>query len=507
MYVHRVCGPSQAASGVAPLGFSRPIFSLICRVVPPSFSSARFASASCPAPPSEGPSTRDRGFITAERNRRDRAGALEKGTSDHQCADCVRQKERMRCWPPNRRLLVLRRRGEAPAALSPVLSASAACLNQSRWLPSGTSRSSCVSLVSARCFWPSISASQSCLVCPSVVWGKAPFVPAAAVESRGVCTVAGAVSSAQTLTQQLPPLAPARSSSSSVLASVASRGHLRLACAFYLKRDARSAPLTLKVSEEPQSASNASDSRDRRAAATRRSALPDFAQVFSPRDASSPAVSSPSSLGSSSGSADGPGARLSVAGEASSAGSPASAEKAAAAAERASARGVGQPAPRRRSPHAGRGQPPLVAVTEAASQRIRAIVEEYNARIDDARAAAVVGDDDREEATAEEARAAKAPRAVGIRIGLEKRGCSGLSYTIDVATQAPALPTPAGRSAAWLADEVLDTPGGKLVVASDAVMFLVGTEVDFVDTELERKFVFKNPNEKQSCGCGKSFMA
>ncbi|KEP65270.1 UNVERIFIED_CONTAM: iron-sulfur cluster protein ISCA [Hammondia hammondi] len=156
---------------------------------------------------------------------------------------------------------------------------------------------------------------------------------------------------------------------------------------------------------------------------------------------------------------------------------------------------------------------PLLTVTAAASKRIRDIVDEYNehvqretsaARRNEPREGEEGGEEEGEEDGVETPEKA---RAIGIRIGLEKRGCSGLAYTVDVATESNASSSAASGKQTWAADEVVETAGGRLVVASDAVMFLVGTEVDFVDTELERKFVFKNPNEKQSCGCGKSFMA
>ncbi|PHJ19949.1 iron-sulfur cluster protein isca [Cystoisospora suis] len=200
--------------------------------------------------------------------------------------------------------------------------------------------------------------------------------------------------------------------------------------------------------------------------------------------------------------------------------------------------------------------PPLLTVTPAASRRIEEIVKAYNRDIERknsflAKNSHGVEDDyedeeeeeirlldkeeDEEEKNGEgetsgremkkeeekrktgEEEDSLQQRAIGIRIGLEKRGCSGLSYTIDVVTQSKDGSLSSSSSSSlekahalskknWRGDERIETPGGTVLIASDAVMFLVGTEIDFVDTELERKFVFRNPNEKYSCGCGKSFM-
>lgn len=54
-------------------------------------------------------------------------------------------------------------------------------------------------------------------------------------------------------------------------------------------------------------------------------------------------------------------------------------------------------------------------------------------------------------------------------------------------------------------DEVVDTDGVKVFVDSKAVMYLIGTEMDYVSNDLQQEFVFHNPNTKSSCGCGKSF--
>lgn len=83
--------------------------------------------------------------------------------------------------------------------------------------------------------------------------------------------------------------------------------------------------------------------------------------------------------------------------------------------------------------------------------------------------------------------------AEGIRIGVRTAGCSGLTYTIDFAREiAPD-------------EEVIEADGVKVVIDPKAVMYLVGTEVDFVEDKLGASFTFRNPNESGRCGCGESF--
>ncbi len=83
--------------------------------------------------------------------------------------------------------------------------------------------------------------------------------------------------------------------------------------------------------------------------------------------------------------------------------------------------------------------------------------------------------------------------AEGVRVGVRTAGCSGLAYTIDFAREVRA------------GDEVVDADGVKVVVDPKAVMYLIGTEMDFVEDKLGASFVFRNPNEKGRCGCGESF--
>jgi iron-sulfur cluster assembly protein len=87
----------------------------------------------------------------------------------------------------------------------------------------------------------------------------------------------------------------------------------------------------------------------------------------------------------------------------------------------------------------------------------------------------------------------KGDGAHGIRVGVRTAGCSGLTYTIDFAREIKA------------GDEVIEAEGVKVVVDSGAVMYLVGTEMDFVQDQLGAAFKFTNPNESGRCGCGESF--
>lgn len=81
----------------------------------------------------------------------------------------------------------------------------------------------------------------------------------------------------------------------------------------------------------------------------------------------------------------------------------------------------------------------------------------------------------------------------GIRIAIRTKGCSGLSYTIEYADEIKQ------------GDEVITLPDASIFIDPKAVLFIIGTEMDYEDGVLQKGFVFKNPNEKGRCGCGQSF--
>ena len=83
--------------------------------------------------------------------------------------------------------------------------------------------------------------------------------------------------------------------------------------------------------------------------------------------------------------------------------------------------------------------------------------------------------------------------SAGIRISIKTKGCSGLSYSLEYADDINPY------------DEVVHVDELTLLIDPKAIMFLLGTEMDFVEEKMQSGFVFRNPNEKGRCGCGKSF--
>ena len=83
--------------------------------------------------------------------------------------------------------------------------------------------------------------------------------------------------------------------------------------------------------------------------------------------------------------------------------------------------------------------------------------------------------------------------AEGVRVGIRTRGCNGMSYTIEYADEVSEF------------DEVVEDKGVKVLIDPKAIMFLIGTTMDYEEDKFKSGFVFTNPNEKGRCGCGESF--
>lgn len=109
-----------------------------------------------------------------------------------------------------------------------------------------------------------------------------------------------------------------------------------------------------------------------------------------------------------------------------------------------------------------RERPKIVRLTDAAAARIAEIMTEADGRYE------------------------------GVRVGVTNGGCAGMSYTMDYAEAAEPL------------DEIVEDKGVKIFVDPKAVMFLLGTEMDFKHEKLASRFVFSNPNQTDACGCGES---
>ena len=114
------------------------------------------------------------------------------------------------------------------------------------------------------------------------------------------------------------------------------------------------------------------------------------------------------------------------------------------------------------TPRPRRPRPKVVTLTEAAANRVREIMD----RADQAYA--------------------------GLRVGVKNGGCAGQEYVLEYAEAANPL------------DEVVEDKGVRILIEPKAVLFLIGTEVDYEVTKLASKFVFRNPNETDACGCGES---
>lgn len=88
--------------------------------------------------------------------------------------------------------------------------------------------------------------------------------------------------------------------------------------------------------------------------------------------------------------------------------------------------------------------------------------------------------------------ATKGPAVVGLKIGIKKGGCAGMEYTMD------------WTETAGKYDEIVEQDGARVIIDPKAVLYLLGTEMDYKVEKLSAQFVFNNPNQKGSCGCGES---
>lgn len=109
-----------------------------------------------------------------------------------------------------------------------------------------------------------------------------------------------------------------------------------------------------------------------------------------------------------------------------------------------------------------RPRPKAVTLTEAAAERVREIMQ--------------AGDNG----------------YVGLRVGIKNGGCAGQEYTFAYAEQIEPL------------DEVVEDKGVTILIDGKAVLFLIGSEIDYETSRLASKFVFRNPNQTDACGCGES---
>jgi len=109
-----------------------------------------------------------------------------------------------------------------------------------------------------------------------------------------------------------------------------------------------------------------------------------------------------------------------------------------------------------------RPKPQVVRLTDAAAERIKAVM-------------------------------AKADRPIAaVRVGVKNGGCAGMSYTMEYAEKIDPL------------DEIVEDKGMRILIDPKAVLFLLGTEMDYKIDKLSAQFVFNNPNQTAACGCGES---
>tara|TARA_B100001996_G_scaffold345921_1_gene302558 strand:+ start:143 stop:478 length:336 start_codon:yes stop_codon:yes gene_type:complete len=83
--------------------------------------------------------------------------------------------------------------------------------------------------------------------------------------------------------------------------------------------------------------------------------------------------------------------------------------------------------------------------------------------------------------------------SIGVRIGVKSGGCAGMSYVMEYAKEINPN------------DEIIEDKGVKVFIDPGAIMYLLGTEMDYKKEQFSSSFVFNNPNETERCGCGESF--
>ena len=83
--------------------------------------------------------------------------------------------------------------------------------------------------------------------------------------------------------------------------------------------------------------------------------------------------------------------------------------------------------------------------------------------------------------------------ALGVRVGIKSGGCAGMSYVMEYAKEIKPN------------EEIIEEKGVKVLIDPKAVIYLLGTEMDYKEEKFSSQFVFKNPNETERCGCGESF--
>ena len=84
-------------------------------------------------------------------------------------------------------------------------------------------------------------------------------------------------------------------------------------------------------------------------------------------------------------------------------------------------------------------------------------------------------------------------KAIGVRVGVKSGGCAGMSYVMEYAKDIKPN------------EEVIEEKGVKVLIDTKAIIYLLGTEMDYKKEKFSSQFVFKNPNETERCGCGESF--